>query len=95
MSAIDDKQALQLVVDRQIELILICPNGHEKNYYATKGDTESLHIRLSSNDAPAWLEQINLPDGLADSFKLYQVNLSSEPGDYIELSPTKPGTKVQ
>ncbi len=36
MSAIDDKQALQLVKDRQIDLILICPNGHENNFYASR-----------------------------------------------------------
>jgi hypothetical protein len=83
MTTSDDKQALQLAIDRQIDLILICPNdGHENNLYATNGDTKSLRKRLSSDDVPHWLEQIKLPDDLADSFKLYQVNLP-------------PGTKVQ
>ena len=75
MSATDDAQALQLVKDRQIELILICPDGHENNFYASEDAAEILHKRLSSDNAPAWLEQIKLPDDLADSFKLYQVDL--------------------
>jgi hypothetical protein len=96
MSATDDAQALKLVKDRQIDLILICPDGHEKNFYASEDDTEILHKRLSSNNAPAWLEQTKLPDELARSFKLYQVNLvPGGPGRHIEPSPANTGTKVQ
>ena len=96
MSAIDDAQALKLVKDRQIDLILVCPDGHENNFYASEDDTEILHKRLSSNNAPAWMEQIKLPDDLAGSFKLYQVNLvPGGPGRHIEPSPANTGTKVQ
>jgi hypothetical protein len=96
MSATDDTQALKLVKERQIDLILICPGGHENNFYASADDTETLHKRLSSNNAPAWLEQIKLTDELARSFNLYQVNLvPEEPGRHIEPSPANTGTKVQ
>jgi hypothetical protein len=96
MSATDDAQALQLVKDRQIDLILICPDGHENNFYASEDGTEILHQRLSSNNAPAWMEQIKLPDDLAGSFKLYKVNLvQGGPRRHIEPSPANTGTKVQ
>jgi hypothetical protein len=81
MTAIDDAQALQLAIDRQIELILIYPNGRERTVYTTSGDTKNLHEQLMSNEAPYWVELIKLPKELKDSFKLYQVNLPTEAGD--------------
>jgi hypothetical protein len=71
MTAIDDNEAMQLARERQVDLILICPGGHENHFYELNNEAEILHQRLSSNVAPDWLEQIKLPDELADSFKLY------------------------
>jgi len=73
MTAIDDRDAMRLILDREINLILLCPEGHEKHFYSSTEDKPTFHKRLASDDAPEWLERVILPDELAEPFMLYRV----------------------
>jgi hypothetical protein len=73
MTSTNDSEAKQLILEQKVDLILLCPAGHEKHFYETgEGSRPTLHQRLSTGDIPEWLEQVHLPDGLAESFRLYR-----------------------
>jgi hypothetical protein len=78
MTALDDGQALEIIRDRQIELVLVCPGGHEDHFYARKDDKEIFHQGISAGHAPAWLSEIALPPAAAQSFRLYAVEYQSQ-----------------
>lgn len=73
MSAPDDDQALQIIRKRNIDLILVCPGGHEDHFYASKAGDEIFHQRISAGNAPEWLAEVTLPPDIAESFRLYRV----------------------
>lgn len=73
MSALDDDQALEIIRQRKIDLILVCPGGHEDHFYARKDGDEIFHQRISTGNAPGWLDEMTLPPDIAESFRLYRV----------------------
>jgi hypothetical protein len=73
MTALDDGQALEKIRERHIDLVLVCPGGHEDHFYARKDGKEIFHQRISEGRIPEWLNEIVLPADAAQSFRLYAV----------------------
>lgn len=71
-TAIDDRQALSIATNRGLELILICPRDRENAMYRRDGDAPTLIQRLIAGDAPDWLRERRLPDGIPD-FRLFEI----------------------
>jgi hypothetical protein len=73
MTATNDSEARQLILEHEVDLILLCPAGHENHFYESSDGRATLHKRLSTGDIPEWLEQAYLPDELAERFRLYRL----------------------
>jgi hypothetical protein len=73
MSALNDGQALEKIRERDVDLVLVCPGGHEDHFYARKDGKEIFHQRISAGRAPEWLNEIALPADAAQSFRFYAV----------------------
>jgi len=72
--ATDDDSAKEVAKRRNVELILIMPNSGEVNLYRSGDTTGVFYERLVAGDTPYWLTEVSLPQKLADSFRLYEVN---------------------
>lgn len=57
-SARDDKAALQIVQDRNVQIILVCPNAPEMAFYRGRGYTTFIE-RLIDGNLPVWLSPLN------------------------------------
>jgi hypothetical protein len=73
MIASDNEEARKLVEKRAIDLLLICPGGHEDHFYARSDDLPTLYERLNSGSLPEWLQTMDLPENLKEHFQLFQV----------------------
>ena len=60
LSATDEGTARQLIAERGIDLILICPDAPEADLYRGVGGI-SLADRLAAGEVPKWLEPLALP----------------------------------
>ena len=78
LAAADDNFALSIAERRNIELILICPEGVEDTFYRNDDGVETLHDRLSTGRGPWWLREAALPLPLGRSFKLFEVTLAPD-----------------
>jgi len=76
MTAVDDEQALKIIQERRVDLILVCPGGHEEHFYEGKEKNSIFHQRISGGVAPEWLTEISLPPDVAESFRLYEVSIT-------------------
>ncbi len=73
MTATDDGEALELVRERQIDLILLCPRSNEGTFFDPAGGGATLYRRLVEGRPPRWLRAAPLPSPLAAELKLYEV----------------------
>jgi len=78
-SSVDPDQALRLIRAKQIDLILVCDGGLEASFYENELAV-SFHHRLLNRQAPAWAEEVPLPDYIEQSFRLYRVLQPSNSG---------------
>ncbi len=85
LAAADDNLALSIAERRNVELILICPEGVEDTFYRNDDGVETLHDRLSTGRGPWWLREVMLPPPLGRSFKLFEVTLAPD----ARLSPRR------
>ena len=67
---VGEEKTLALMRARQVDLVLVCRNWGGGAYRA---DGRSLFERLLKGDAPGWLKEISLPEGLGRAFLLYKV----------------------
>ncbi len=70
MSAPTEEAARELVEERRIDLILLCPSG---GFFRPGKETPSLYGKLLDHRVPPWLREVTLPDGLAGRFLLFEV----------------------
>ena len=76
MSASTDEEALEVIRERQVELILICKPCEDKIYIREDG-RETFYDRISRGEIPAWLLEDAQPDEVCEAFRLYEVRLLS------------------
>ena len=69
----DDRAAWAIVDRRGIDLVLICPFGHEEIRYRGRDGMSTLYERLEQGETPAWLESIALPPHLEHAVRLFAV----------------------
>jgi hypothetical protein len=77
MTAVDEEQALEIIRERSINLILVCPGGHEEHFYTSDAKGKILHQKITEGLPPGWLKEIKLPPDAAESFRLYEVDIQS------------------
>ena len=68
----DIERARVLIAERRVDLILLCPDSPEKNFFSSDGEEGGLFTRLNEGDLPDWIEPVELPEGLKESFKLFR-----------------------
>jgi hypothetical protein len=76
MSASTDEEALEVIRERQVELILICKPCEDEIYIREDG-RETFFNRISRGEIPAWLLKDAQPDEVCEAFGLYEVRLLS------------------
>jgi hypothetical protein len=74
MSATTDGEALEIIRQRQVELILVCKPCEDKIYIREDG-RETFFDRISRGEIPAWLLEDAKPDKFCGAFRLYEVRL--------------------
>jgi hypothetical protein len=73
LRADEEKMARQLLGDRRIDLILLCP-GYEGNLYEAPGDGAGLfYRRLLSGKLPGWVRELKLPAELGGRYRLFRI----------------------
>ena len=73
MTATEDQEAKQIIDDRKIDLILLCPNEPEKALYLSASGQSTWYDNLRDGKHPSWIQTINLPSGLQSHFQLFEV----------------------
>ena len=59
-SAANDEKALAIISDHKIELVMLCPSGHEMQFYRNKSHS-TFAERLVNGEIPDWLQPIAVP----------------------------------
>jgi hypothetical protein len=72
MTADTDKEALEIVQKRGIDLILLCPKSTESTFYSKPGQKSTFCRRLRERKIPDWLRKVELPPDLSSSFLLFE-----------------------
>ncbi|MDH3738179.1 MAG: hypothetical protein OER92_03220 [Alphaproteobacteria bacterium] len=70
--AVDSNTAREIVDRRNIDLVLVCRGSGERHFYNQVGPS-TLFTQLTDGASPPWLTAVDLPEPLANSFRLYQV----------------------
>ncbi len=73
MAANDREQVREMLAQRFIDLLILCPQSAEKNFYNKTHHTSTFYERLIAGDKPGFLEEISLPPNLAESFVIYKI----------------------
>jgi len=73
MAAKSDTQAKELLTERSVDLIILCPDSSEKKSYQKTVDKSTFYEQLIANHSPQFLSKVNLPEELAESFIVYRV----------------------
>ena len=72
--AADDGEALDGIRQRGVDWILLCP-GYTGNHYVRDGDGDGhFYRRLQAGTLPGWVAEVQLPEALAERFRLFAVN---------------------
>lgn len=87
MTATDFSRAHALLRESGIELIAICPGSSEVTVYDTAGEGHSFYEALSTDEPPAFVEPLPLPEEASKGFRLFAVNPSA-----IEHDPEQRAT---
>jgi len=73
LQAVSDEQIRPILNERNVELILLCPESRNEAYIRSGADPHSLYNRLVEGSIPTWLRAVTLPEDAADQFKLFEV----------------------
>jgi hypothetical protein len=74
MAADSFEQARKMLGERSVNLIILCPESSEKNFYKTTPDHSTFYEHLIAGEKPAFLDEVQLPPELAKSFRVYRVD---------------------
>ena len=77
MTATDFSRAHTLLRESGVELIAICPGSAEETVYDTAGEGHSFYEALSTDEPPAFVEPLPLPEEVSKGFRLFAVNPSA------------------
>ena len=73
MTAAHDEDALKIIRERKINLILLCPEANEEEFYSMPNQESTFYRRLCEGAIPPWVRPISLPPDLSHSFRLFEV----------------------
>ena len=73
MNAVEEQDAKQILFDRKVDLILLCPNGPERTLYTSASGQAPWYDKLRDGNVPSWIRTIPIPSDLQASFKLFEV----------------------
>jgi hypothetical protein len=74
MTAQKDDQALNLIRQRRLDTILICPQSKEKYFNADTQGPSTFYQRLCEGQTPPWLKKIELPKNLSEDFSMFETD---------------------
>lgn len=69
-----DDQALQGIRQRGVSLILLCKNDGAAHFYDSDDSGILFYERLEHGNPPSWLEEVALPEGPLNAFRMFIVN---------------------
>jgi len=72
LQAVSDDRIRSILNERNVDLILLCPESRNETYIRSGADPQSLYFRLADGTIPAWLRAVTLPEE-AHRFKLFEV----------------------
>lgn len=73
MNGVDESAVNSIVDTRQVDLLLLCPATSNDDYFLIDSSERSIYRRLQNGDPPAWLHAVELPIGLRNKFRLFEV----------------------
>lgn len=73
MAADKFEQTKEMLDERSIDLILLCPDSTEKRFYKQTENKSTFYEQLVNGKSPEYLEKVDLPKELAESFILFKV----------------------
>ncbi|MEM7224886.1 MAG: hypothetical protein AAF495_18040 [Pseudomonadota bacterium] len=71
LMAEDESEARQIVEQRGVGLVLVCPGDGRKMYGTAERD--NLFERLMAGSSPAWLAEVELPAERGEGYRIYRV----------------------
>jgi len=77
MTAETDNKARDLINNRGINMVLLCPDSSERVFYSTETQISTFYKRLRRGPIPDWLNRVELPDDLSSSFLIFEVQQSN------------------
>jgi hypothetical protein len=72
MTANEPQDAKPAMDERDVDLVLLCPNSPERVFFSTSEGRGRFYSALAADTPPDWLVPVPLPEGLRDEFKLYE-----------------------
>jgi hypothetical protein len=75
MMAQTDDQALEIIRQRGLDIVLICPNAMEDIFRPRDENTSTFYQRLQEKPPPKGLKRVHLPEDLSDDFLLFEIDL--------------------
>jgi hypothetical protein len=68
-----ESESRRIVSRRGIDLLIVCPTGAERRFFANKKGSRNLYSRLLDGEVPAWLAPVEFKPAGASDFRLYRV----------------------
>jgi hypothetical protein len=73
MTEVDLAQVHSMLIERHVDLIVLCPESAEARFYDQATDEPTFYSRLITGDKPDFLKTVELPAELHDGFMVYRV----------------------
>lgn len=73
MAAESDMKAQNMLAERSVDLLILCPDSQEKKSYQKTSSKNTFYEHLIADKTPKFLNKIDLPKSLAESFIVYRV----------------------
>jgi hypothetical protein len=73
MTAQTEKTAFEIIRQRQLDMILICPKSVEDIFRHESEEISTFYQRLQEDTPPEGIKKVTLPENLADDFMMFKV----------------------